>query len=951
MRLHTTRGRLLASTMICSAAIAAMAAAAPAYAQEDSTEVEAVVVTGSRIARQDFVANSPVATVTAETIEATGSLRTEEILNTLPQVVPGFSAASNNPSDGTSTVDLRGLGPQRTLVLVNGRRTTPATKAFSSTDLNTIPSGLIERVEVVTGGASAVYGSDALAGVVNFILKKDFEGFEIGTQYGISERGDGEQFDFNILAGANTGDGKGNVTAYLSYYDRNRVLPDDERPWSLLATSNGSGTGRARFDNVAVNPFTAINNGCGGTSDSITFLREGVTGPLAGNTGIRGYCGGNIATVSDRYNFAPVNNLMSPAERLTLNVLGRYDITDVLEASFEAFYVDNRNGGQLAPTPATNVVIEADNPFILASAPLSAAVAGRPDPTASLFFRRRMEEVGARQQDHSNKLYQFNFGLNADLGDWKAETYVSYGRTEFTDITRNDVSKSRLYASQSGTTTSCAAAVLALLPDCVPINLFGYQNITEEQAAFIRLNFTDQTVFERYTIAGNVAGPLFKLPAGDLSVALGFEYREDSFGYTPDAAHASGDIFGFNQEVGVTGGYNVGEIYAEALVPLVADVAGVQYLGLELGARWSDYSSVGSVVSYKAGVEYEPFDGLRFRGMYQRASRAPNVFELFQAGDQGFPPYGDPCATNFAAGEPLEPITDATLLALCTAQLGFNPNVGNGWAQPNAQVEGFFFGNPNLNEETSDTYTIGLVWQPSFVPGLNVTLDYYNIKVEDYIGSINGGAQGTIDACYASGDFTSPECVDPRVGTLVYRDATGELKVRVPLGNVSELQTSGVDLSVSYGVDMAWTGGGFWGEKLDAKLLLTYLESYELDGVEYSGSTGAYNISGTFPEWKASLQLGYDVGPVRVSYIGTYLHDMQNQTQVFGVARPDIDAVWYHDVQGRWNVNDTVEVFGGVKNLADTEPTRYDFAPDGNTDPNSYDVIGRYFYAGAKLKF
>jgi iron complex outermembrane receptor protein len=959
LRLQTTRGRLLASTMICSAAIAAMAAAAPAYAQDDSTEVEAVIVTGSRIARQDFVANSPVSTVTAETIEATGSLRTEEILNTLPQVVPGFTAASNNPSDGTSTVDLRGIGPQRTLVLVNGRRTTPATKAFSSTDLNTIPAGLIERVEVVTGGASAVYGSDALAGVVNFILKKDFEGFELGTQYGISERGDGEQFDLNLLAGANTGDGKGNVTAYLSYYDRNKILPSDDRSWSQIALFNGSATGRARFDNVATNPFPAISNAaaynnCSGTNRSITFNRSGAD-PL--NNSVRGYCAGDIAdgVASDRYNFAPVNNLLSPAERLTLNLLGRYDLTDQLEATFEAFYVDNRNGSQLAPTPGTSIVIAADNPFITSNPALAAVVAGRPDPTANLSFRRRMEEVGARQQDHSNKLYQFNFGLNADLGDWKAEAYVSYGRTEFTDTTRNDVSKSRLYASQSGTTTSCSAAVLALLPDCVPMNLFGYQNLTEEQASFIRLNFTDQTVFERYTIAGNVSGPLFKLPAGDLSVAFGFEYREDSFGYTPDAAHASGDIFGFNQEVGVTGGYNVGEIYGEALVPLVADVTGFKYLGLELGIRWSDYSSVGSVLSYKAGIEYEPVDGIRFRGMYQRASRAPNVFELFQAGDQGFPPYADPCATRFtdAPTDPADYLS-GTLLAMCTAQLGFSPNTPDGWAQPNAQVEGFFYGNPNLSEEVSDTYTVGVVWQPDFVPGLNVTLDYYNIKVEDYIGSINGGAQGTIDACYDSGSFASDACNDPRIGALVYRDSTGELKVRVPLGNVSELKTSGVDFSASYGIGMGWTGGGIWGDTLDAKLLLTYLDSYELDGIEYAGTIGAYNISATLPEWKASLQLGYDVGPVRINYIGTYLTDMDNQGNIPEFqdgGYPGVDAYWYHDVNARWAVNDMVEVFGGIKNLADEEPPVFENANDGNTDPNSYDVIGRYFYAGAKLKF
>lgn len=950
MKFQTTRGRLLASTMICSAALAAFAAAAPASAQ-DASEVEAVVVTGSRIARQDFVANSPITTVTSESIEATGSLRTEEILNTLPQVVPGFTAASNNPSDGTATVDLRGLGPQRTLVLVNGRRTTPATKAYSSTDLNTIPTGLIERVEVVTGGASAVYGSDALAGVVNFILKKDFEGLEIGTQYGISGYGDGEQFDLNLLAGANTADGRGNVTAYLSYYDRNGILPNGDRSWSLVSNAGGSATGNARFDYQALNPNAQYAQpvGCPTPAD----VRNGVT--FNPNGTVRGFCvDGNLGPSADNYNFSPVNPLMSPAERLTLNLLGRYDITEALEATFEAFYVDNRTASQLAPTPVTGFVVKADNPFITTGAgSIREFLESRTVDDADAILRRRMVEVGPRQQEHGNKLYQFNFGLNADLGEWKAETYVSYGRTEFTDTTRNDVSRSRLYASQSGTTTAaCSDEVLVLLPSCVPINLFGVGTITQEGVDFIRLNFTDQTIFERSTFAGVVSGPLFKLPAGDLSVALGFEYREDKFSYTPDAAHASGDIFGFNQEVGVSGGYEVGELYGEALVPLVKDVTGVQYLGLELGARWSDYSSVGNVWSYKAGLEYEPFEGLRFRGMYQRASRAPNVFELFQAGDQGFPPVTDPCSTrSISNGNPRT--ISATRLAMCTAQLGFDPTTV-GYVQPNSQVESFFYGNPNLSEEKSDTYTIGVVWQPTFVPGLNITLDYYDIKVEDYIGQINGGAQGTVNNCYDSGDFASAACNDPANGPLTYRDATNELKIRVPLGNVSELRTKGVDFSASYGLDMGWAGGGIWGDTLDAKLLLTYLSSYELDGIEYAGTIGAYNISATLPEWKASLQLGYDIGPVRINYVGTFLGEMDNQGNI-----PDFedggyigtDAFWYHDVNARWNVNDTVEVFGGIKNLADEDPPVFDNAQDGNTDPNSYDVLGRYFYAGAKLKF
>jgi outer membrane receptor protein involved in Fe transport len=946
LRLQSTRGRLLASTIICGAAIAA---AVPAFAQD--TTVDAVVVTGSRIARQDYVANSPVSTVTSEQIETTGSLQVEQILNALPQVVPGFTAASNNPSDGTSTVDLRGLGPQRTLVLVNGRRTTPATKGFSSTDLNTIPTGLIDRVEVMTGGASAVYGSDALAGVVNFILKKNYEGLELGTQYGISGFGDGEQFNLSLLAGANTADGRGNVTTYLSYYDRDQVLPDlTDRPWSYYSNAGGSATGRARFDNVPLNPFVAqaTQPGCptAATSTNIAFNNNGTA---------RGFCNNaNFPGISDRYNFSPVNPLMSFDERWTATVLGRYDITDALEANFEVDYTDNRNGAQLAPTPMTGLRISVTNPFLTPSA--LAVLGTRPTPAADAVFRRRMIEVGARQQDHNNKTFNVNFGLNADLpNDWKVESYISYGRTEFTDTTRNDVSRSRVIASQSGTTAACSAAALAIFPNCVPVNLFGEGTISTAGANFIRLNFTDQTIFERTTASAVASGSLFTLPAGDVAVALGVEYREDSFSYTPDAAHASGDIFGFNMEKAVSGGYSVGEIYGEAVVPLVSDVTGVKYLGLELGARWSDYSSVGNVTSYKAGGEYEPFDGLRFRAMYQRASRAPNVFELFQAGDQGFPAATDPCSTKNVNTGAATPVTNATKLAMCTIALGGNPNTLN-YVQPNSQLEAFFFGNPNLAEEVSDTYTVGLVWQPEFISGLKLTLDYYDIKVDGYIGSINGGTQGTINACYSSGSFASAACNDPAVGALTYRDSTGELKIRVPLGNVSSLETKGIDLGVTYGLGMDWWTGKpeSFGDKIDFQLNLTKLDSYVLDGIDYAGTIGAYNISATLPEYKAVLRVGYDIGPVRFTYMGSYWDAMDNQGNIPAFADggyTGVDSYWYHDINAQWAVNDTVEIFGGIKNIADEEPPVFDNANDGNTDPNSYDVIGRYFYVGGKLKF
>ncbi len=923
--------------MICAVA----ALSAPAFAQ-DAT-VEEVIITGSRIARQDYIANSPVSTVTAEAIQAVGSTTTEEFLNRLPQVVPGLSAASNNPSDGTATVDLRGLGSTRTLVLVNGRRMNPATK-LNAVDLNNIPTALIERVEVVTGGASAVYGSDALAGVVNFVLKNNFEGVEVGGQYGVSKFGDGETTNAYVMVGANSPDGRGNVTAYVNLYDRNRILPNSDRPYLTTSNAGGSGTGiRGGLNAIATNPF----GGSTGSAQNIrySFNSNGTPRPFVNDFG--------LGPTSDRYDFTPVNNILSPGKRFNTVVMGRYDLTDSIEFVGELFYTDSRNAAQLAPTPATGIQIPYNNAFVTPQ--LATLLATRPNPTAPMFFDRRMVEVGPRIDERDSDMYLANVGLKADLGsDWRAEAFYSHGRTEFRSGIQNDVSRSKVAAAiaAGGTATTCAPSSLAIFPGCVPLNMFGEGTITPAAANFIRLNFTDKTVFERNTASAFVSGPLFKLPAGDLAVAIGAEWRKDELQYTPDAAKAAGDIFGFNAEKPVGGSTSVKELYAEAMVPLVSGVTGVEYLGLELGARYSDYSSVGSVYSYKVGLEYKPIDQLRVRGMFQHASRAPSVFEQFQAGDQGFSNSPDPCSTvNLTTGA-ARTLTPA-VRAFCTTQLGFDP-VTVGFVNQNTQTEFFSFGNPDLDEEKSDTLTAGLVWQPTFAPGLTATVDYYDIEVKGFIGTISGGVSGIVGACFDSADLTSDACFSQALGLpLIYRDASSQLKVRAPTGNVSALRTKGVDFAVNYGWNVPWAGG-IWGEKLAFDLNVTWLRDWSLDGIDYSGTTGFYNISTTLPEWKASLRMGYDVGPVRLSYTGTYIDSLDNQGNIPEFEDGGYSGVKtyiYHDVSARWTVTEKVELTGGIRNLTNKKPPVFDNSNDGNTDPNTYDIVGRNYFVGAKLRF
>jgi outer membrane receptor protein involved in Fe transport len=925
--------------LLVAGATAATIPMAPAALAQDA-EIEQVVVTGSRIRIRDFEEVSPVSTVGADTIAAIGATTVDQVLNNLPQVVPGLTATSNNPSDGTATVDLRGLGPTRTLVLINGRRLTPSTQS-GRTDLNNVPTSLVQRVEVVTGGASAVYGSDALAGVVNFILKDNFEGIETGYQYGVSDKGDGDEQQVDITLGGNFADDKGNFTGYATYLQRDSILQSERRYTRVsdgfykiygiptFSSFAGSATGIAgRFDNSAQNPFDGggnwVQEAGGGIHRFVNRMPE-------------------WSGVGDRYNFSPVNYLLTPADKWTLGGVGHFTFNEHAEAYMELMYVDSENAAQLAPTPATGVHVYTDSPFL--SEDMLIKAASRENPDGVLTFRRRMVEVGARQQENRSSLFQSTVGVKGSLGfkDWEYDAYFLFGKNNFDNYTFNDVSRSKLEAGIAG----CPEDYIKFVPSCVPVNPFGIGTITPEAANFIRLNFADSQVFKRTMGAATVNGTLFDMPAGPVGFALGFEYRKDQTSYRPDIAKQQGDILGFNAQQPISGSFDVKEYYVEAAVPLLKDLPAVQNLSLELGYRYSDYSSVGGVDAYKAGLNWSVVDSFRVRGMYQKAVRAPSVFELFQAGDQGFPQYTDPCAGA----------TDPAIVAFCQAQ-GV-PDPAN-YVQPNSQVESFFYGSKDLKQETSDTYTFGVVFSPSFIEGFNASVDYYDIKVQDYVNTIFGGVQGIINACFNSLDANSPACFDSSLGQpLLFRSETGELKVRAPTGNVSELETKGVDIQVNYAIPV-WN-------TINLAFLATYLDTYKLDGIDYAGSSGAYNISGSFPEWKANLRLSMPIGPVTVNYQLTWIDSMMNQGDIaafgencgdaFDPALPDhacfgsVPSRNYSDLSAVWNITDNWTATVGVNNLLNQEPPHIELGVDMNTDPGTYDVIGRYWFANVRAKF
>ncbi len=898
---------------------------------------EEIIVTGSRIRLDDFVATSPISTLTSDVVRSTGQTNIEQLLNTLPQVVPGFSATSNNPGDGTATVDLRGLGPTRTLVLINGRRLNPSVND-GTVDLNNIPTPLIDRIEVVTGGASAVYGSDAMAGVVNFILKEDFEGLDIGYQNGFSDKGDGNEYQLDMVLGGNFAEGRGNTTLYASYYDRESILQADRR-YTRVDTTGGSYISRGgRLDNVSNNPYPETDNGEGGFTRNYAFNPDGT---------VRGFVNLLPETndgAGDRYNYAPDNFLLTPQKRFQLGALGRFEINDHAEAYAELLYVDSRNSVQLAPTPATNVAVDLNSPFLTQSA--IDLLASRADPTGPAVLSRRMVETGTRSQENDSKLGQVTAGLRGDLDykDWQYDTYMSYGRTDFDNYTSNDVSRSRFEAGIAG----CPADYLQFNPGCVPVNPFGAGNISAEAADWVRLNFADSTVFRRTVVNGTINGTLMTLPAGDMGFALGAEYREDKSSYRPDQAKESGDILGFNAQQPVSGSFDVKELFGELRIPLINDAPGIGFLDAELGVRYSDYSTVGDVTAYKAGLNWSPADAVRIRGMYQRASRAPSLFEILENGDQGYTGiYYDPC-------EGLDPLVDPDTAAFCAEQ-GITDT--QAFSTGSTQNEFFEYGSPSLKEETTNTYTLGVVLQPDSIPDLQISVDYWNIEVKDYINPLGGGPYGVIDACFASLDLDSAACYSDELGLpLIYRDLASNLKINVPLINESNLDTSGVDLQVQYGIPMDFASKRIsgLGDTLRLSFVLSWLDEYVLDGIDYADTSGYYNIQGSFPEYKAVLRLGYDIGPVNVTWATTYIDAMKNQGNIpvfeDGGYR-NLPSHTYHDLSAAWAIDETFELSAGIRNLFDKEPPVYDNYIDQNTDPSTYDMVGRFYFAGVRAKF
>ena len=945
----------------------ALAQTASQTAQSDApATVEEIVVTGSRLTRTDLTAPSPTTVVGEMEIKQSGNVTLEKTLNQFPQLASGNTSTVNNGGgSGVLTANLRGLGSTRTLVLVNGRRFIPANSA-ADVDLASIPDTLIKRTEIITGGASAVYGSDAIAGAVNFILKDNFEGFEASGQYGVTDRGDAKSKKLDLTMGANLDGGRGNVAMSLSYTKQDPITQND-RDFSKtpLGEVNGalvySGSGSIPGTRVPLSAtqraqLVGVNLTPGGTCTSVTGIRFGANGVVLP------YC-----QPEDTYNYAPFNLLQRPLERYNVSTISHYNLTDHVTAYAEAFFVNSRNNSILAPDSFTPVTPGAASSTLLvpnyaSNAALTPALrqffvdnAAIFDPnrtgTASVVGGgRRANELGTRNSFYERQSYEITTGLRGDFDvmdhTWRWDAFYQYMRNRTDTHNEGTINQTRLSQGLDAIVNSAGQVVCRSgAQGCVPVSIFGLGSISAASGNFLSYDSEDHDIFERQVAGGSLSGTLFTLPAGPVAVAAGAEYRKDQYASSPSAFDLNGE-YGAASSNALKGSFDVKEVFGELRVPILADLPFVKTLAVEGAARYSDYSSIGGVFAWKAGGEYAPIEWVRFRGAYNRAIRAPNIAELYAARAQGFTGGTDPCAT---AQKP-----SAAQKQLCIAQ-----------GVPAADIETFTQatlgltqesgGNPNLTEEKSSTFTIGAVISPPIIPRLNITVDYFNVEVKNAITTIN--AQQTLNDCFSNLNLSSVTC------QAIKRLPSGQIDfVRTSNSNIGQLKVRGVDAQVDYRLPLpsALELGG------PANLSLTAVASWLFERStqvlanqkpqDCAGFYGAGCSSGTggfiTPDFKLNLSANYASGDVTLRLAARMIGELELYPTATNVVKK-VDPTWYVDCSFAVNVTKQVSLFGGVNNLLDKQPPILGttLVGDANTDVSLFDTLGRRYFMGARLRF
>lgn len=945
------RKTLFASTIL----FGSIATAIPAFAQtpaaaEDAPAEETIIVTGSRIAQPNLTATVPVAVVTSEAIVDSGAGNIQDVLSELPAVGQNISRTSTNFSttgNGQATVNLRNLGSARTLVLVDGRRFVAGIPGTSIVDLNTIPTDLITRVEVVTGGASALYGSEAVAGVVNFVLDRKFEGLRGRAQGTISDKGDSPREYASLTAGRSFADGKGHVVLY-GQYENDHGLRSASRSFSERDIPN-----RSSF--AAQGLFSPDESFATGAS---TFTFDGLNQ-------LKNYQGANI----DGYNRNADRYLSVPVERMLGAGLFSFELTPGIEIYAEGEYAKSKSRSKLEPlavayTDLTNADgtpyagIPITNPFIPTAIRNAMVTAG----VTALPFRRRSNDIFDRSNKNDRETWRVVGGIRGELSTLKYDLYYTHGETR--DRTSSGTILAPQYRNALNAVAGPNGPVCSINVDadptnndaaCVPLNIFGFNTVSSAAAAYVTNNGQLSTYDARVkqdVVSGSLSGELFSLWGGPIGFAVGAEYRNESSVEDFDTATNLGLTLG-NQLSDTRGSFNVKEGFLEVRAPIIEDRPFFHYLGVDGAVRYADYSTVGGVTSWKVGGTFAPVSDLRFRAVYAEATRAPNISELFSAQSETFPAVVDPCDQREGNGDGA-PRTKLTLSAACLAvpAIAAAAASANGFVYSTAQIQtinGFVGGNINLKQETAETLTLGAVLTPSFFRNFSLSIDYYRIKVKNAIGII--GQQTSLDECY-EGSREALFCNN------VVRDATGRVATVNALNlNTGSFLVSGIDVEGQYKVAL--------GASSSLSILARYNHRFKQEQTSFPGGPTQNEIGqldcyscgrlGTGFEDKAFGSFTLDTPNFSLNYRVNYLGPVVDN---LGAGAIRVGAYTYHDAQLRFKVDEKAR-FGfylGIDNIFDKTPpvfgdTNQVTFPGTQTSANTYDLYGRMLYAGVDFKF
>ncbi|MEM0516269.1 TonB-dependent receptor [Pseudoalteromonas sp. YIC-827] len=843
-----------------------------AIAADSSAEaIEKIQVTGSRIKRTDMETASPVTLIGANDIKAMGATSIDSVLQKMTAASGAMTnPAVNNGSGGNARVDLRGLGAQRTLVLVNGRRMiNSGTGAASTVDLNTIPVSMIKSVEVLKDGASAVYGTDAVAGVVNIILKDDFEGLDMNLSGAITGEGDADETSFDITMG--TSFDRGNVVIGLQYTDRGDASQAD-RDFSDCPIEED-------YDNGSFY--------CGGSPYSPFGRVWGDTADLQGNEDGSWH---DYTAEKDAYNFAPSSYLYTPMRRLNLTGIGNFELTDTTLLTTEFTYSKRWSDQQMAPQPVWfDFNYDAEN---MGDSLLAHGVADG----EAISYGRRMTDVGPRGYEQVVDTVRAVIGLNGEFDNgWGWDTSVVFGRNDSVDRATNLLN-------------------MGSIQDKIAAGTFNPLNQEHWKVG----NLTDDIYTENNSggsqlliMSAGLNGELFELPAGYVGFAAGIERREEKAWYIPDSLTSQG--LANDPRVDPTGGrFDVNEAYVEFAVPLVADAAFADSIDLSAAVRAFDYSTFGSDETWKLGLTYRVNDEFMVRAVRSTAFRAPTVNELYAGQGPSFNQVDFPGAQK--------------------------------------QAEVTVGGNADLTPEEADTLTAGFVYAPSWLDGFSMTVDYFDIEIENAIASEN--VQYIVETCLdkATGANINNDLALCQFAGVDFNQSTGRISFNNQLKNIGTEQTKGYDVNFKYafdGLGLAWRTG------LDITIMDEYIvESEGAGSVDYVGLVTS-NM-GSYAEYKTNFTLNVAGDNWDAQYQARMIDGLDDFSCLKEDAEclvPSVGTVVYHDISGSYIFNDTVSLSGGVNNLFDKQAPYYTGNNDSNTDPYTYDVLGRRFFASVNVKF